>query len=81
MSNYITTNIRLLEEDYSRLKEEAFRKRKSLSAVIRDKVSKKKVDRKNYAKLLISIKGDWFDPKELEENRKQVEEQLKKRAL
>ncbi len=36
--NYITTNIRLPEEDYFRLKEEAFRKRKSLAAVIRDKV-------------------------------------------
>lgn len=81
MNNYIVTNIRLPEEDYLRLKEEAFKKRKSLSAVIRDKVSKKKIDKKNYAKLLLSIKGDWFNPKELAENRKQIEEQWKKRAL
>ena len=81
MNNYVVTNIRLLEEDYLRLKEEAAQKRKSLSAVIRDKVSGKKVSRKNHTRLLLSIKSDWFDPKELERNRKQVEEQLKKRAL
>ncbi|MBI2039594.1 ribbon-helix-helix protein, CopG family [Candidatus Microgenomates bacterium] len=42
MSNYITTNIRLSEEDYFRLKEEAAKRRKSLSAVIREKVGTKK---------------------------------------
>lgn len=36
--NYITTNIRIPEEDYNRLKMEAFEKRKSFSAVIREKI-------------------------------------------
>ena len=38
MSNFVTTNIRIPEEDYLRLKQEAARERKSLSAVIREKV-------------------------------------------
>ncbi len=41
MSNYITTNIRLPEEDYLRLKNEAAKKRKSLAAVIREKIKTK----------------------------------------
>lgn len=41
MSNFITTNLRLPEEDYLRLKDEAARQRKSLSAVIRDKIGAK----------------------------------------
>lgn len=36
--NYVTTNIRISEEDYLRLKAEAARKRKSLSSVVRDKI-------------------------------------------
>lgn len=40
--NFITTNIRFPEEDYFRLKEEAFKKRKSLAALIRDRVTPKK---------------------------------------
>lgn len=39
--NFITTNIRLPEEEYIRLKAEAARKRKSLAAVIREKVGVK----------------------------------------
>lgn len=81
MNNFVTTNIRLPEEDYLRLKEEAARKRKSLSAIIREKVAKKQVSQKNYAKILLSIKGDWFNPKEFTDNRRQVEEQLEKRGL
>lgn len=37
--NYVTTNIRLPEESYLKLKEEAFSKRKSLAAIIRGKIS------------------------------------------
>lgn len=40
--NYVTTNIRLPEESYLKLKEEALKKRKSLAAIIREKVSAKK---------------------------------------
>lgn len=39
---YVTTNIRILEEDYLRLKGEAARKRTSFSAIIREKVSERK---------------------------------------
>lgn len=39
--NYVTTNIRISEEDYLRLKAEAAKKRKSLSAVIRNKLKAK----------------------------------------
>lgn len=37
--NYVTTNIRLPEKDYLRLKSEAAKQRKSLAAIIREKVS------------------------------------------
>lgn len=36
--NYVTTNIRISEDDYLRLKSEAAKSRKSLSAVIREKI-------------------------------------------
>ncbi|KKR11198.1 MAG: hypothetical protein A3D24_04160 [Candidatus Blackburnbacteria bacterium RIFCSPHIGHO2_02_FULL_39_13] len=39
--DYVTTNIRISEEDYLRLKEEAAKKRKSLSAIIREKLARK----------------------------------------
>lgn len=37
--NYVTTNIRISEKDYLRLKEEAVNSRKSLAAVVREKIS------------------------------------------
>lgn len=37
--NYVTTNIRLPEKDYLRLKNEAVKRRKSLAAIIREKVA------------------------------------------
>ncbi len=40
--NYVTTNIRLEEEDYLRLKAEAAKRRMSLSAIVREKVKGKK---------------------------------------
>ena len=43
--NYVTTNIRLPEEDYLQLKEEAAKKRKSLAAVIREKIA---IEHKRY---------------------------------
>lgn len=43
--NYITTNIRLPKEDYMRLKQEAASRRKSLSAVIREKLGAKEIKR------------------------------------
>ncbi len=39
--NYVTTNIRISEEDYLRLKAEAAKKRKSLSAIVREKIKPK----------------------------------------
>ena len=79
MSNYVTTNIRLDEEDYLRLKEEAAKKRTSLSAVIREKISQKKTS-KTYSKNLLSLKTDWFsdeDVKEYQKNRAQTDKRLK----
>ena len=74
--NYITTNIRIPEDDYLRLKHEAARKRKSLAAVIREKITKKEPS--NYEKILLTP-TDWFteeDYKAYKENR----QMLKKRA-
>lgn len=39
--DYITTNIRFEEDQYNRLKAEAARRRKSLSAIVREKVKTK----------------------------------------
>lgn len=58
--NFITTNIRLPEEEYLKLKIEAAEKRKSLAAIIRERIqtkdrvfSKRKVD--NFMKELDEI--------------------------
>lgn len=40
--NYVTTNIRLYEDDYRRLKAEAYDKGRSLSAIIREKIGQSK---------------------------------------
>lgn len=45
MSSYVTTNIRIPEEDYLRLKAEAAKKRQSLSAVVREKIGAKEKTR------------------------------------
>lgn len=78
--NYITTNIRIPEDDYLRLKEEAAKRRKSLSFVIREKVAAKKPSKKAYLKKLLSLKTDWFtekDYKEYLESRKQLKKRMK----
>lgn len=54
--NYITTNIRIPEDDYFRLKEEAARQRKSLSGVIREKISLKKERKKSAQWLLLKMR-------------------------
>lgn len=76
--NYVVTNIRLSEEDYLRLKEEAAKKRKSLSAIIRDKVGKKKLTKTEYRKKLLSLKTDWFTEKDYQDYKK-MRSKLKKR--
>ena len=43
--DYVTTNIRLYQEDYQRLKLEAAKTRQSLSAIIREKLSGQKKSR------------------------------------
>lgn len=81
MNNYVVTNIRLPEEDYIKLKEEAVRKRVSLAAVIRQKVSRKKISAKDYSTLLLSLKTDWFTDKDYQEykkNRADLKERSKK---
>ncbi|MBI2196837.1 ribbon-helix-helix protein, CopG family [Candidatus Daviesbacteria bacterium] len=76
MNNYVVTNIRLPEEDYLRLKEEAAKKRKSLSAVIREKVGQKRPD--NYEKILLAP-TDWFTERDYKDYKK-MRSGLKKRA-
>ncbi len=44
--NWITTNIRFPEDLYMELKIEAARLRKSISAIVRERVAKKKVEKK-----------------------------------
>lgn len=52
--NYVTTNIRISEDDYLRLKAEAAKKRQSLSAVIREKIKpkEKKLSKAEVKKIL-----------------------------
>lgn len=76
MNNYVVTNIRLLEEDYLRLKEEALKKRKSLSAIIREKITKKSPD--DYEKILLTP-TDWFTERDYKDYKK-MRSGLKKRA-
>lgn len=54
--NYVTTNIRIPEEDYIRLKMEAVRQRKSLAGVIREKISPKKKERESTKQLLQKLR-------------------------
>jgi len=79
MNNYVVTNIRLLEEDYLRLKEEAAKKRTSLAAIIRDKVSDKKKPAKDFAKMLLTLNTDWFTEEDYKDYKK-GKAQLKTRA-
>jgi len=55
--NYVTTNIRLPEEDYIRLKDQATRERKSLAEVIRVRlgVKTRKRSKAQVRKLLVRI--------------------------
>ena len=56
--NYVTTNIRIPEEDYLKLKEEAARERKSFSAIVREKIKteNKARSKKEIEKLLAETK-------------------------
>lgn len=76
MNNYVVTNIRLLEEDYLRLKEEAAKKRISLAAIIRGKITKKRPD--DYEKILLTP-TDWFTERDYKDYKK-MRLGLKKRA-
>lgn len=70
--NYVTTNIRLPEEDYLRLKAEAAKRRESLAAVIRQKIAGPKPSPR-VAKNLLSLiekaeKEHWSGPVDLARN-------------
>lgn len=54
--NYVTTNIRIPEEDYLRLKAEAAKKRKSLSGVIREKILSKQTKQKTPQEIMSEIR-------------------------
>ena len=53
--NYVTTNIRIPEEDYLRLKAEAAKMRTSFSAVIRNKLKMKEKQKLSAEKLMKRI--------------------------
>lgn len=55
--NYVTTNIRLSEDDYLRLKAEAAKKRKSLAAIIRERLgTKEKVRTKDAVRKILEAR-------------------------
>jgi hypothetical protein len=56
MNTYVTTNIRIPESDYLRLKDEAARKRTSLSAIIREKIGIKNTSEKSPNEILQLIR-------------------------
>jgi len=76
--NFVTTNIRLPEEDYLRLKEEAAKKRISLAAVIREKVGSKKLSKEARLKWLLNLKTDWFTEKDYEDYKKMRRDEKKR---
>jgi len=55
--NYMTTNIRIPEEDYLRLKNEAAKKRMTLAAVIREKLGQLENNDKRVETLLAQTKS------------------------
>lgn len=64
MNNYITTNIRLPEKDYLRLKDEAAKTRKSLAAVIREKIGVKKGIEKSPERIIKKIRAHAIESRE-----------------
>ena len=54
--NYVTTNIRIPEEDYLRLKMEAVNKRTSLAGIIRERIQRKKVKKVSPEALMARIR-------------------------
>ena len=76
--NFVTTNIRLPEEDYLRLKEEAAKKRISLAAVIREKVGSKKLSKEARLKWLLNLKTDWCTEKDYEDYKKMRRDEKKR---
>jgi hypothetical protein len=70
MNNYVTTNIRLPEEDYLRLKEEAAKSRKSLSAIIREKIGVKSIVKKSPNEIIKTIRTH---ARESEQNLKDID--------
>ena len=57
MNSFVTTNIRIPEEDYLRLKEEAIKSRKSFSAIIREKIGVKKKAKKSPDEIIRTIRA------------------------
>lgn len=51
--NWITTNIRLPEELYREIKEEALKERKSMNAIIRERLSPAQKDKKKRVERLL----------------------------
>jgi hypothetical protein len=71
---YITTNIRLPEEEWERLKIEAVEERKSLSEVIREKLTQDSSQKTDLQKILRQTRGLWADDKKFALKQKKQQE-------
>ena len=54
--NYVVTNIRLHEDDYLKLKQEAAKKRASLASIIRERITDKKSLKKSPDQIIKTIR-------------------------
>ncbi len=54
--NYVTTNIRLPEDDYMRLKQEAAQNRKSFAAIVREKIGTKKSENTSASEIMLETR-------------------------
>lgn len=54
--NYVVTNVRLPEDDYLKLKQEAAKRRTSLASIIREKVADKKSLKKSPDEIIKTIR-------------------------
>lgn len=83
--NYITTNIRIPEDDYLKLKAEAARKRKSLAAVIREKITEPEDKTESVTQSLLNLIGkaekeSWSGPNDLASNHNKYFEEAYKES-
>ena len=77
---YVTTNIRIPEEDWKRLKIKAVQEKKSLSKVIREKLTQDSSKKTNFQKILSETRGLWANDKNFIKRQKK-QQKLEKKAV